>query len=296
MTAITQIQHEIQNGRLALRPGEYQEKARLFGPRRVVPTGRTLADQITQAVGGDHRHTTSTLTHSPASTTTQVGDAPEGFGKYVQWDADDDELALVVFLNAADPMGVAILGVTAGDTLELVSAAGLASFAEDTENEGVSSIIGIVAAGASLAASAFGAPEATPVIGAGATFAQDRFKERQVKTKRRDPYGVDPGSQHKARQEGGVLICRPEAHGVYYSGNDEKFWIKKPGDRIDRHRPDHLGRNANFIRRGMGRTMSRGAGDLYLVAWDHIFSDNFGFYELRVIMRRGDVPEPSPVD
>ena len=36
------------------------------------------------------------------------------------------------------------------------------------------------------------------------------------------------------------------------------------------------------------------AGDLYLVAWDFNFPDNFGFYELHVIMRRGDLPPTPP--
>ena len=96
-----------------------------------------------------------------------------------------------------------------------------------------------------------------------------------------------------------MLICKPEAHGIYYSGEDARFWIKEPGNRIDSHRPQHMGRNANFIRRGMGPTRSRRGGDLFLVAWDFEFSDNAGFYELHVIMRRGDLPpdpEPSPVE
>jgi hypothetical protein len=292
MTAITEIQREIHNGRLTLRPDEYQRRARVFGATRVVPQGRTPADRIARAGAG---RGATTLTRSPASVTTQVGEAPEGFGKYVQWAQEDTELAVVVFLNAADPLGVAILGVTPGDTFGLEFAAGLASFAEDTENEGVSSIIGIVAAGATMGASAFGVPEAGPLIAEGASFAQDKYKERQVRTKVRDAYGEDPSSRRKARQEGGVLVCKPEAHGTYYSGHDERFWIRFPGDRIDRNRPEHLGRNAFFIRRGMGPQRVREAGDLCLLAWDHVFPDNFGFYELHVIMRRGDLP-PTPVD
>jgi hypothetical protein len=90
--------------------------------------------------------------------------------------------------------------------------------------------------------------------------------ERQVKTKIRDAYGEEPSKKDMARQEGGVLVCKPEAHGscYYYSGEDEKFWIKPPGNRIDRNRPEHLGRNAFFIRRGMGAQRVREAGDLYL--------------------------------
>jgi hypothetical protein len=101
-----------------------------------------------------------------------------------------------------------------------------------------------------------------------------------------------------ARQEGGVLVCLPAAHGVYSSGQDEKYWIKKPGNRIDANRPDHVKNGGFLLRRGMGPYPSREAGDLSLVAWDHIFDDNVGFHELHVIMKRGNgkLPTPGPVE
>jgi hypothetical protein len=217
---------------------------------------------------------------------------PQGFGKFVHWDEDDVALALVVFLNAADPLGVGIFGVTQGDTIEPIGSTGIASFSEDIENEGISSFIGIVAAGAKAGAAAYGAPEAAPLIDAGAKFAQDRFKEKLVKTMRRDAFGVDPGTGVKARCEGGVLVCMPSARGAYYSGDGR--CIKAPGDRIDANRPAHLGRNAFFLRRGMGKTMSREGGDMYILAWDHIFEDNFGFYRLHLLLKRGALPPPPP--
>jgi hypothetical protein len=234
---------------------------------------------------------------TPESTTQQVGQAPDGFGKYIQWAPGDQALALMVFLNTADSTGVAVLGVNKTDTIELVSAAGNASFSEGTANKGIPAAIGIVAAGANIGAAAFGFPEAAPLIGAASKFAQEQFAEKPLKTKQRDAYGVDPGSQHKARQEGGVLICMPGAHGTYSSGEDEKFWIKEPGNRIDRHRPDHV-KKAFFIRRGMGPQTMADAGDLYMLAWDHDFRDNLGFYELHVILRRGSgrVPPPPEVE
>ena len=98
-------------------------------------------------------------------------------------------------MNAGDHLGVMISGARPTDRIDVVSATGIASFAEETENEGVGSLIGIVAAGATVAASAFGAPEAAPAIGAAEKYAKDRFKEKKVKTKRRDPFGEDPGSR-----------------------------------------------------------------------------------------------------
>jgi hypothetical protein len=139
---------------------------------------------------------------TPTSKTMQVGEAPEGFGKYVMWSDEDSQLALVVFLNAGDPMGVGVLGVKATDKVQFVAAVGHASFSESTENKGVPAMIGIVAAGGNVTAAAFGFPEAAPVIKAGSAYAKEQFKEKNVKTMVRDPYGEDPSSHHKAKKEG----------------------------------------------------------------------------------------------
>ena len=149
-----------------------------YGAKRVITASRTIAGRLAKA--DDPK---------PKSTIVTVGEHPDGFGKQVQWDASDYELALVIYLNAADPHGLMISGAKPTDTIEFVLADGLASFAEETENEGVGALIGIVAAGANLGAAAFGAPEAAPLIAAAEKFATEQFKEKQVKTKVRDPFG-----------------------------------------------------------------------------------------------------------
>ena len=84
------------------------------------------------------------------------------------WCEKDSALALVAFLNAGDPMGVGISGVKTRDTIEFVTATGIASFSEDTENAGGGAFISVVAAGAKATATAFGNPELVPsATGAG---------------------------------------------------------------------------------------------------------------------------------
>ena len=98
----------------------------------------------------------------------------------------------------------------------------------------------------------------------------------KVKTKRRDPFGEDPGSGHKARQEGGVLISLPEARQAYYSGNGdhEERWIKQPGTRDKAHYPSHV-KHAFFLQSGSGNARVTGAeGDFIIYPWDHDFGDN----------------------
>ena len=48
--------------------------------------------------------------------TTVGGDGmPTGFGKGFTWDRSQDEALLVLFINAADPLGISIDGLQAGD-------------------------------------------------------------------------------------------------------------------------------------------------------------------------------------
>jgi hypothetical protein len=285
-TARQSLDAQIQRqGTLALTRRTYlRRNVELFGPQSELPASATIAGRLTKP--GRVK---------PKSTILTVGEAPNGCGKTVLWHADDAGLALVVFLNAGDDLGVMISGVRPTDTIQIVTAAGVASFAEDTENEGVGAFIGIVAAGASLGASAFGAPELAPVITAAGKFAADRFQEKKVKTKRRDPFGVDPGTGHKARQEGGVIVSLPQAGGVYYSGNEdhEERWIKTPGTRDNAHRPSHV-KGAFFLRRNAPKEVARVAGDFIITPWDYSFLDNFGFYRLHVLVKRGSGTFPEP--
>ncbi len=284
---IARIQTTIKKqGQLTMSRSNYlQQNIALFGPKTLLPASRTIAARVAKPGA-----------IQPKSSMLVIGEAPDGFGKEVSWDPNDAELALVVFLNAGDPFGVTISNVKATDTIKFISATGIASFAEETENEGVGSIIGIVAAGAIVSSSVFGAPELAPFIGAAEKYAKERFQERKVKTKRRDPFGEDPSTGHKARQEGGVIVCLPGAGTgtVYYSGNSdsEKRWIKKPGARDYAHLPDHVKR-AFFLERGSGSERTAGEdGDIIIAPWDYSFTDNFGFYRLHILLKRGNGQSP----
>jgi hypothetical protein len=285
MSAVTDIQHQFKNGHLAVTPGLYVATAATLGTVRTVPPTETIAARVATGPAQD-RPPGSTM---PSSSVVQVGEAPDGFGKLVAWSDQDAELALVVFLNTADPLGVAIQGVKATDTMQLVSATGLASFGQDTEIKGWGALIGLVTSGVGLTAAAFGSNAAAPLISGGAAFAKDHLGEEKIGTLVRDPFGEDPKSHNKARQEGGVLVCAPAAQGIFSSGEDEKFWIRKPGDRTDENRPEHVAAGKSFfVRRGMEPRTFDDAGDVYVVAWDFDFPDNVGFYELHLILRRGN--------
>jgi hypothetical protein len=257
-----------------------------FGKTTTISAEKTIASRFAQPG-----------TAKPRSSMLLVGEAPDGFGKQILWDAKDPSLAVIAFLNAGDDLGVMISGVKATDTIEFVSATGNASFAEEIKNEGVPAFIGVVAVGANLVTSAFGQPELAPIITAADDFAKKQFQEEKVKTKRRDPFGVDPGTGHKARQEGGVIVSMPEAGQIFHSGDSdhESLWIKEPGTRDSIHHPDHV-RNAFFLQgRPFDERKATADGDIIISPWDFKFEDNFGFYRLHILLKRGS-GKPRVID
>jgi hypothetical protein len=275
-------------GMLATSRDKYlKQNVDLFGPKSELSASKTIAARFAKAGAV-----------KPKSNITVIGEAPDGFGKTVNWHADDAKLAVIAFLNSGDPLGVMISGVKATDTIRFVSATGTASFSEETENEGVGAFIGVIAAGATVTASAFGAPELAPVIGAAAEFAKTQFKEEKVKTKRRDPFGEDPGTGHKAKQEGGVVVSLPTGATtqLFTSGTSDhrERWIKEPGTRDTFHLPDHMkGKGAFFLMGGTdNKRIAPADGDIIIYPWDHIFDDNFGFYRLHILLERGSGKPP----
>jgi len=239
----------------------------------------------------------SRLTMVKAESAT-VGDPPPGFGKGFTWDRADNEAMLVIFLNAADSLGISIEGVQAGDQVQFVAASGIASFSQDKGNPLASSIVALAAAGANVTLKELDAPEVKPLIDAAEQFAKDQFKATNAKTKRRDAFGVDPGSGGKAQQEGGVIVCMPEAGGTFYSGDSDHRgrWIQGDGVRSDDHLPTHIF-GAFFPIQGSNDHNTRIAmqsAPMFLLAWDWAFDDNAGFYKVVVKLTKGNGPPPPP--
>jgi hypothetical protein len=221
-----------------------------------------------------------------------LGDQPDGFGFQVDWNVDDD-MAIVAFVNSSSVEGLRVTGIRDGDTFQLDTATGIATYAVDTENEGIPGLISVVAVGADVVAGLYGQEELIPLINAAQTYAQQRFPERQEHAKPRNPFGVgeDGGL---ARAEGGVIICAPAAHQLYNSGSDSdagrRRWIQGDGHRIPENYPDHIAAGtAFFLRSDAPVETLHGTGSMVLGAWDgaNAFPDNFGFYEVSFVLRRG---------
>ena len=109
----------------------------------------------------------------------------------------------------------------------------------------------------------------------------------------RDAYGKDKNRETK-RQEGGVLICMPEAGGVFYSGRDGKRWIqgRDGGERTDDRQPAHMKGKGGFFpiqgNQGHNTRTAQADGILHVIAWDFDFEDNSGYYRVIIRVTRGD--------
>ena len=224
-----------------------------------------------------------------------------------KWDRVEREALFVMYVNAADPIGLTVEGLKAGDIVQITSISGLASFDEDDGNPTAAGLVGLLATGAEVALTISGNPEFIPLVEGANKFAQDQFKATKSKEKLRDGFGLVPERKlnfpdvtipsFMARQEGGIIVCLPEAGGAVYSGEGEERWVKKPGDRIDANRPKHATGCFFPIRSNETHNLRqlKSSGVVKILAWDHIFDDNAGFYEVVMHIQKGKLVEPGPV-
>jgi hypothetical protein len=203
----------------------------------------------------------SAVTGQPTnSKITTVGNPPAGFGSIFQWDRSQPSALILVFINPADPMGVAIAGLQQGDLVQVRQATGLASFSKDTGNPLAASILTLVGDGAAdavavLSPGAIFGSAAGPSAGSGTTSgtgsaagsasasssaisalqqtgkdAAALFQGTGNPEDFRDPFGIDPGSHVYKREEGGLVVCMPQNNGLVYSAdqNHSRFWATIP--------------------------------------------------------------------
>jgi hypothetical protein len=223
-----------------------------------------------------------------ASTVLATAGQPPGFGLLVQWNGDDD-LAVTGHVVTTDGRGIAVAGVTDADTFEVIDALRTATFSQEKKNEGVAGLVTIVAAGGALSAAAFGDPELAPFITAAGAALAKAFPESKNPGKSRDAYGQISGADDFARQEGGMIVCGPDAQGTYQSGDSDhqSRWIKSSKSRSDDNIPAHC-QYAFFVQRDHEKRTLDGDGMVIIAPWDYKFDDNIGTYEISFILRRGD--------
>jgi hypothetical protein len=272
-------------------------------PHAVTVGGATFL-QLKESLTGHKRKTVGAIklaTGQPSSSTvTQVGSPPAGFGSTFNWDRSQQSVLLVVFVNAADPLGVSITGLQPGDVINVKSASGLASFVQDTGNPLASSLIGLVADGGAAAVSILdpGALGAGQAIQAAGQQAASLFKGTGAGQKVRDAFGLDPSTKGYALAEGGVIVCMPQGGGTYYSAytDHRNYWATNPSAvGQPRGLPQVYQSQSNdppffFIGQAPNSPNAHTCtsdNPAFILAWDFAYLDNAGFYEVFVQLTQG---------
>ena len=209
-------------------------------------------------------------------------------GTDFSWDRSSPSISLVLFVNAADPTGVSISNLEANDEVNVTDMAGLAAFDADKGNSAAHSIVGLLLSTGEAIAEHTGHGAFNGPIEDLEAIARQAFGANNPVGKVRDAFGVAEDGNHKARQEGGILVTLPGAIGPYRSGEDEKLWIQGDGERTDPNRPGHVEfgffprRDPRHNRRKAGRP-----GRMFVTAWDWRYTDNAGYYKVFLTITRG---------
>lgn len=226
----------------------------------------------------------SVVTVAPALTLPPaLAGAPYAIEAYNLW----------VAIPANNDVGAVISGVLPGDTLIVYSASGIASF-DSTSMKLVKAVLGIAnaIAGDVLMFATEGA--AAPFVAAWNTAVSDlgaAVGDADIKSKRRDPYGRDPGTGDYASHEGGLIVCMPESKGAVYATDD--YYLggdsKDHGRRYQDYSAAAKQHNVLFpcpVNGGLMRATATVAGAINILAFDSKFDDNAGAYSVGICVVR----------
>lgn len=261
--------------------GYKQRVEKMFGPSK-----RMRLQTYSTASGGD-----------PSGEMLIVDGKNKGFF----WDRQEEEIVVVMFVNAEDPTGVFVENLRPNDVVSVREMAGIASFSDNKdEKEALSGFIGLLATGASVAK-----PELKDALNKAQKEAEKLFGLIPNTGKKRTADGREAGKSSYARQEGGVIVCLPGSGGTFESGPRGKWgltgsdrWIKEgKGARTDNRIPKHV-KQAYFPIQGKYLHNSRkvtASGALIIAPWDYKFEDNKGFYRLHVHIKRGEPVDPDDI-
>eukprot|EP01084_Bolivina_argentea_P213789 363001_1 len=114
---------------------------------------------------------------------------------------------------------------------------------------------------------------------------------KDIKHKRRDGYGQDPGTDDYAKNEGGIIVCMPKAGGALYATDENHLQSgAKQNGRLPKYFSQNvINLNSFFPCNKSGGQMLATAkqdGVLHIIAFDQKFSDNGGTYEVKINITR----------
>lgn len=205
--------------------------------------------------------------------------------------------ALWSYVSANDDKGLIVDGIKNGDTVYIENVSGIASF----DKTSLDPVAGIIAVANAITKNGLGVlTEGQSLVFNGAfdTAAETlekKFAGHEIEHCRRDAYGQDPGTDDYAKNEGGLVICMPKAHGALYATDENQFHDN------DVHKNGRLPKyfSANVKKMNSFFPCNKNGGQMYataevdgsanILAFDQKFTDNCGYYELKLsVVRSGN--------
>ncbi len=210
---------------------------------------------------------------------------------------------LFASIAANDDKGIVIDNVLPGDEIIIYDASGIASF-RMTSMKAVKAAVGIanaVATKALLYATDGAALPFTKAWNSALDKIGDAVGDSKIKHSRRDPYGLDPGTDDYAKHEGGLIVCMPKARkAIYASDSYHLTGDTKNKGRKEKYYPKKAVENNVFypcnVDGGRMSGVAQEAGAIHILAFDDKFSDNAGSYTVGMIVLRKDRPSGKSKD
>jgi len=203
------------------------------------------------------------------------------------------ELDVWVEVSPTDQDGITIAGIKKGDRVIIEDASGICSFAK-TKLDSVAGIVAIANGVLQDGANYYAGDKAEET--------QEAFNEQRkvlqelltkdVKHKRRDAFGLDPGTGDYGKNEGGLIVCMPSAKGAIYATPEHRLG---GGAKSNGRLPEYVASvikdewNSFFpcrLEGGVTDCVAIDDGAVHILAFDQKFSDNAGTYSVNVRVER----------
>lgn len=211
--------------------------------------------------------------------------------------SDDYGFKIMVGVSSNDDVGAQIAGLEAGDYIGIGEMAGEASFS--TANiKLIKGIINVVNKIAEVGIEFATDDAAEPVLDAwnqALKALEKGFDQDKINTKLRDAWGEAKDGGY-AVDEGGVLVCMPQAGGPLHQQH-----FKLDGDASKGRFPKYYPQGKAFfpcnLPGGLMYAEATEAGTAYILAYDSKFEDNQGAYNLEVcVLRTSKMPAGMTIE
>ena len=271
---------------------------------RVLTMALVLCGVLAGACGGPSTDSPEALPGADAGNIPAARRVPENeFGPDVTLvEAEDGSLDVPIWalINAADPYGIAVQGVKTDDVVTIESIGGIAWFSDQSGwGRVLSTIYAVTDALVPTGPIKSVIQASRPQI----VLPDDKKTRDPDPSKAHDGYGRDMDGGNYAQNEGGIIVCMPSARGPMYAhdknhleaaaasaGRFEDYLSSDMKDkcffptRIDRENGE------NGTLRSARPQVADQDGVLHILAFDSIYDDNAGSYEVKFRIKRSPGP------